>query len=85
MLVGAHDLYEAAHHLVMEEFLEVAESNSFLELDEHTLLDLISSDDLLVNSEKEVLDAVVRWTEARDAERGPQVRPQTLVASGRIH
>ena len=85
MLVGAHDLYEAAHHLVMEEFLEVAQSNSFLELDEHTLLDLISSDDLLVNSEKEVLDAVVRWTEARDAERGPQVRPQTLVASGLKH
>eukprot|EP00277_Geminigera_cryophila_P021284 CAMPEP_0179479750 /NCGR_PEP_ID=MMETSP0799-20121207/57933_1 /TAXON_ID=46947 /ORGANISM="Geminigera cryophila, Strain CCMP2564" /LENGTH=797 /DNA_ID=CAMNT_0021291579 /DNA_START=44 /DNA_END=2437 /DNA_ORIENTATION=+ len=68
--LGAHDLYEAAHHLIMEEFLEVALTNSFLELDQHTLSEIISSDDLLVNSEKEVLEAVVRWTESKDAERG---------------
>jgi len=71
--LGAHDLFEAAHHLIMEEFLEVVHTNSFLELDQHTLSEIISSDDLLVNSEKEVLDAVVRWTEAKDAERGPKL------------
>jgi hypothetical protein len=61
----AHDLYEAAHHLCMEEFLHVSNSNSFLELDEETLSELIASDDLLVNSEKDVLDAVVRWIESK--------------------
>ena len=53
--LGAQDLFEAAHHLVMEEFLDVAQTNSFLELDEPSLSELISSDDLLVNSEQEVL------------------------------
>lgn len=52
--LGAHDLYDAAHNMVMEEFLEVASTNRFLELDEATLLELVSSDDLLVHSEKEV-------------------------------
>jgi len=69
--LGAVHLFEAAHHLVMEEFLEVAHSNSFLELDEHSLSEIIGSDDLLVNSEKDVLDAVVRWTEAKEPERAP--------------
>jgi len=55
----------------MEEILDVAQTNSILELDETSLSQLISSDDLLVNSEQEVLDAVVRWTEAKEAERAP--------------
>jgi hypothetical protein len=58
--LGAQDLFEAAHHLVMEEFLDVAQTNSFLELDETSLSQLISSDDLLVNSEQEVLPLPLR-------------------------
>jgi len=68
--LGADDLFQAAHHMVMEEFLDVAQTNSFLELDEPTLKELIDSDDLLVNSEQEVLDAVIKWTEAKEPERG---------------
>ena len=68
--LGADDLFQAAHHMVMEEFLDVAQTNSFLELDEPTLKELVDSDDLLVNSEQEVLDAVIKWTEAKEPERG---------------
>ena len=69
--LNAHDLFEAAHHLIMEEFLEVSHTSAFLEVDEQTLKEILSSDDLLVNGEHEVLDALVRWTEAKEAERAP--------------
>jgi hypothetical protein len=57
------ELFEAAHHLIMDEFPAVSRTPAFLELDSSALKELLSSDDLAVDSEKDVFDAVVRWVE----------------------
>ena len=62
-VVKCHELFEAAHHLIMDEFYAVSQTPSFLELDSSVLKELISSDDLAIESEKDVFDAVIRWVE----------------------
>ena len=68
-VVKCTELYEAAHHLIMDEFHAVSQTPSFLELDAAVLKELISSDDLAIASEKDVFDAVIRWAEHDETNR----------------
>ena len=54
-------LMKRARDVVLSKFPYVSRQVEFLRLDEETLVDFISSDDLHVTSEDLVYDAVVRW------------------------
>ncbi len=68
-IVKCPELFEAAHHLIMDEFHAVSQTPSFLELNSSVLKELISSDDLAIESEKDVFDAVIRWVEHDEMNR----------------
>jgi len=67
------ELAEAAHNMVMEEFPHVSRSTEFLELGQDHLEEVLSSEDLLVSSEVEVLEAVLRWVSHDTTNRTPSL------------
>jgi len=76
------ELADAAHNLIMEEFLDVAASPAFHALSHSEVAKLLASDDLLVESEEDVFGAVIRWVSFDEAARAPALLP--LLATVRL-
>ncbi|XP_068166107.1 kelch-like protein 10 [Antennarius striatus] len=60
-LVSHPQVLHKAHFLLMNKFEEVVSSQEFLELSLQELTDILDSDELNVNDEKTVYEAIVRW------------------------
>lgn len=58
---GCYELMELARRHSLSRFTEVSSSEEFLILDIEQVADLLSHDNLRVNSEEEVFDAAVGW------------------------
>lgn len=58
---GCADLYETSWRYTLENFQEVAKTEEFLNMPPSFLIELIRSEDLIVKTEEEVLDCVLRW------------------------
>lgn len=56
-----NNLREAAANKVAEKFQEISESKTFNKLDTEMLMDFIKRDDLVVDGEHVILDAVLNW------------------------
>ncbi|XP_071477947.1 ectoderm-neural cortex protein 1-like [Diadema antillarum] len=62
-----HNLLREAWNFALKNFKSVTECQEFMQLEASTLEKLVSSDDLHVDAEDEVLLAVLRWAEEDDA------------------
>ena len=62
-------LASASRTFIASNFVEVTKTESFLMLDVNQLSCLLSSDNIIVNKEEEVFEAVVRWAEFNRCER----------------
>ncbi|KAF6718282.1 Kelch repeat and BTB domain-containing protein 12 [Oryzias melastigma] len=61
--LGVCDLADCALKYLCQHFAQVCEEDEVLELDAHSLGDLLGSDDLNVSQEEVVLELVLRWVE----------------------
>ncbi|XP_068166112.1 kelch-like protein 10 [Antennarius striatus] len=59
--ISCPQVQHKAHFLLMNRFEEVVSSENFLELNLQELSDILDSDELNVNDEKTVYEAIVRW------------------------
>mmetsp|Transcript_6675 Transcript_6675/g.15388 ORF Transcript_6675/g.15388 Transcript_6675/m.15388 type:complete len:742 (-) Transcript_6675:101-2326(-) len=64
-----HELLDAANRFIMHDFVSVSKSQSFNDLSEDALYEIIGSDDLFVESEKVIFDSVIRWVEFNEVNR----------------
>lgn len=55
------DLLESSHRFALQRFLEVSQTEEFMLLSVKQVLDLISNDDVNVESEEQVYNAVINW------------------------
>uniref|UniRef100_T2MIA6 Kelch-like protein 2 n=1 Tax=Hydra vulgaris TaxID=6087 RepID=T2MIA6_HYDVU len=63
------ELVSAAHLYTEQFFSEVATSEEFLQLENHQLIDFISSDRLKVSSEENVFESVIAWISYNPSQR----------------
>ncbi|MCL4127250.1 UNVERIFIED_CONTAM: hypothetical protein GTU68_060600, partial [Idotea baltica] len=68
---SCRDLLRIADKYTQQHFLEVMESEEFLDLPVNQLMDIISSDELNVRSEEQVFSAVMAWVKYNVTERRP--------------
>ncbi|GAB1603448.1 kelch-like protein 18 [Argonauta hians] len=66
-------LVEAANKYIQKHFMDVANSEEFLNLDKAEILEIISRDELHVKSEEMVFEAVIAWVK-----RNPVLRKEAL-------
>ncbi|KAK7495717.1 hypothetical protein BaRGS_00013164 [Batillaria attramentaria] len=62
-------LVEATNKFIQCNFKQVSETEEFLSLSKQEVLDIISRDELNVNSEEEVFEAVLEWVKQAEEER----------------
>ncbi|GIY31014.1 kelch-like protein 12 [Caerostris extrusa] len=74
---GLLDLFDESNSFVNVHFKAISFQDEFLKLDVEELKKLISSEDLLVESEVDLCDAVLRWLDHDPLGRGP-LFPQIL-------
>lgn len=55
------DLLESSHRFALQRFLQVSQTEEFMLLSVKQVLDLISNDDVNVESEEQVYNAVINW------------------------
>ena len=65
------ELHQAAGYFAQQHFLEVLEAGEFLELEPPKLGELLQSEDLNVQSEEQVFEAVMKWVR-HDVEKRKQ-------------
>ncbi|KAB7495278.1 Kelch-like protein 20 [Armadillidium nasatum] len=68
---SCRDLLRIADKYTQQHFLEVMESEEFMDLPVNQLMDIISSDELNVRSEEQVFNAVMAWVKYNVTERRP--------------
>ena len=68
---ACRDLLRIADKYTQQHFLEVMESEEFLELPVSQLMDIISSDELNVRTEEQVFGAVMGWVKFNVSDRRP--------------
>ncbi|XP_068165914.1 kelch-like protein 10 [Antennarius striatus] len=81
--ISSPQVQHKAHFLLMNKFEEVVYSEEFLELSLQELTDILDSDELNVNEEKIVYEAVVRWIDHAPEQRNthlPALLPKARLA-----
>ena len=68
--LGAEDLADQAQRFLLQNFLQVCQSEEMLELGAHQLGKLLGSDDLNISREETILDVVLRWVKHSPPEDG---------------
>uniref|UniRef100_A0A0K0D475 BTB domain-containing protein n=1 Tax=Angiostrongylus cantonensis TaxID=6313 RepID=A0A0K0D475_ANGCA len=68
MALGCKSVVSAADRFVQKHFMSVSRSDEFLQLSIEEVVDLLSMDELYVESEEEVFEAALRWIQ-RDGDR----------------
>ena len=74
---GCHGLFKLADSYTKENFVEVVRNQEFLLLNPDCMLELLSSDDLNVSSESQVLEALCIWAR-HDLEKRKKLLPKLL-------
>ncbi|XP_078582016.1 kelch repeat and BTB domain-containing protein 2-like [Branchiostoma floridae x Branchiostoma japonicum] len=69
-LYGLQRVKQASKRLIAEHFLQVSQSQMFLEMPASQLQDVIASDDVMVTSEQDIVDVIMTWVQADPEERG---------------
>lgn len=76
---GCTDLERAADHHIKSNFLEMVRGEEFLNLSSEDLVELLSSDDIEVEREEQVVDAALNWLR-HDTHERKQHAPDVLAA-----
>ena len=63
------ELKKEAHTMINSHFSAVMETDDFLSLDIKQVMEWVSSDDIIVNSEEEVFKGIVKWVSHNKSER----------------
>lgn len=58
---GCQDLFNCCQRYILYHFTEVIATDEYVTMPEYLLVDLLKSEELRVQSEEEVLDAVLKW------------------------
>lgn len=58
---GCQDLFNCCQRYILHHFSEVISTEEYVTMPEYLLVDLLKSEELRVQSEEEVLDAVLKW------------------------
>ncbi|CAF2976591.1 unnamed protein product [Rotaria socialis] len=74
---SCRELLRVADHYAQQHFIDVKESEEFLFLPIHQLIDIISSDELNMTSEEDVFNAVMQWISC-DVQQRKQYLPKIL-------
>ena len=70
-MYSCSELEASARRYIYQHFLDVIQHEEFFQLSQERLLDLLKSDKLQVNSERQVLEAAMSWIEASPINRIP--------------
>jgi len=68
---ACNELVAKSKDFILETFLDVCKQEEFLELNESKLIEILSNNDIYVESEEAVFLAAVRWLDRDRASRGP--------------
>ncbi|XP_071443536.1 kelch-like ECH-associated protein 1B [Hetaerina americana] len=70
---GCHDLYRKANQFIEQHFTQICQEEEFLQLSACQLVALIKRDELNVQEEREVYNAVLKWVKYSEEERTPKM------------
>ncbi|XP_012258058.2 kelch-like ECH-associated protein 1B isoform X2 [Athalia rosae] len=67
---GCHDLHHKANQFIVQHFNRICQEEEFLQLSAIQLISLIRKDELNVQEEREVYNAVLKWVKYNEESRG---------------
>ncbi|XP_046617828.1 kelch-like ECH-associated protein 1B isoform X3 [Neodiprion virginianus] len=67
---GCHDLHHKANQFIVQHFSRICQEEEFLQLTAIQLINLIRKDELNVQEEREVYNAVLKWVKYNEESRG---------------
>ncbi|KAL0281030.1 UNVERIFIED_CONTAM: hypothetical protein PYX00_002149 [Menopon gallinae] len=71
---GCKDLYHKANRFIERHFVQVYQEDEFLQLSAMQLVNLIRKDELNVQQEKDVYNAVLKWVKYDEENRNPKMQ-----------
>ena len=66
------ELLDSSRKFMLSKFVNVAQTGNFLRLPRHEVEQLVSSDDVVIESEEDVFKAILRWTLHKKSERSKE-------------
>ena len=66
------ELLDSSRKFMLSKFVNVAQTGNFLRLPKHEVELLVSSDDVVIESEEDVFKAILRWTLHKKSERSKE-------------
>ncbi|XP_020298839.1 kelch-like ECH-associated protein 1 isoform X1 [Pseudomyrmex gracilis] len=70
---GCHDLYHKANEFIVQHFNQICQEEEFLQLSALQLITLVRKDELNVQEEREVYNAVLKWVKYNEEARRPKM------------
>ncbi|KAG7212509.1 hypothetical protein KM043_012819 [Ampulex compressa] len=70
---GCQDLYHKANQFIVRHFNQICQEEEFLQLSAIQLVALVRKDELNVQEEREVYNAVLKWVKYNEEARGPKM------------
>ncbi|KAL6437290.1 hypothetical protein ACFW04_005064 [Cataglyphis niger] len=70
---GCHDLYHKANQFIVQHFNQICQEEEFLQLSAIQLVALVRKDELNVQEEREVYNAVLKWVKYNEEARRPKM------------
>ncbi|KAH0947478.1 hypothetical protein HN011_012205 [Eciton burchellii] len=70
---GCQDLYHKANQFIVQHFNQICQEEEFLQLSAIQLVTLVRKDELNVQEEREVYNAVLKWVKYNEEERRPKM------------
>ncbi|XP_014206731.1 kelch-like ECH-associated protein 1 [Copidosoma floridanum] len=72
---GCCDLYHRANQFIVQHFSQICQEEEFLQLSAMQLVSLVRKDELNVQEEREVYNAVLKWVKYNEESRRPKMEP----------
>nr|KAF7435323.1 hypothetical protein H0235_003514 [Vespula pensylvanica] len=70
---GCQNLYHKANQFIVQHFNQICQEEEFLQLSAMQLVSLVRKDELNVQEEREVYNAVLKWVKYNEEARGPKM------------
>ncbi|XP_043285498.1 kelch-like ECH-associated protein 1B isoform X2 [Venturia canescens] len=70
---GCHSLCHKANQFIVQHFNQICQEEEFLQLSAIQLISLVRKDELNVQEEREVYNAVLKWVKYNEEARGPKM------------
>lgn len=70
---GCQNLYQKANQFIVQHFSQICQEEEFLQLSAIQLIALVRKDELNVQEEREVYNAVLKWVKYNEEARGPKM------------